>query len=98
VFLVAFLATGISVAFLTAPSSYHRLRFRAGEKERLVIVGGRLTIVGIAAFAVGLEAVVLLVVSYVLSTVVAIATTACFALVILSLWYGLALFARLRRR
>jgi hypothetical protein len=29
---------------------------------------------------------------------VAIATTACFALVILSLWYGLALFARLRRR
>jgi hypothetical protein len=98
VFLVAFLATGISVAFLTAPSSYHRLRFRAGEKERLVIVGGRLTIVGIAAFAVGLEAVVLLVVSYVLSTVAAIATTACFALVILSLWYGLALFARLRRR
>ena len=98
VFLVAFLATGISVALLTAPSSYHRLRFRAGQKERLVIVGSRLTIAGIAAFAVALEAVVLLVVSYVLSTGVAIATTACFALVILSLWYGLALSAKLRGR
>lgn len=98
VFLVAFLATGVSVAFLTAPSSYHRLRFRAGHKERLVIVGSHLTIAGIAAFAVALEAVVLLVVSYVLSTGVAIVTTACFSLVLLSLWYGLALYARLRGR
>jgi hypothetical protein len=98
VFLVAFLATGVSVAFLTAPSSYHRLRFRAGQKERLVIVGSRLTIAGIAAFAVALEAVVLLVVSYVLSTGAAIVTTACFSLVILSLWYGLALSAKLRGR
>jgi hypothetical protein len=98
VFLVAFLATGLSVALLTAPSSYHRLRFRAGHKEHLVIVGSRLTIAGIAAFAVALEAVVLLVVSYVLSTGVAIATTACFSLVIVSLWYGLALSAKLRGR
>ena len=28
VFVVAFLATAVSVALLTAPSSYHRLRFR----------------------------------------------------------------------
>src|ERR1700758_3067808 len=48
VFLVAFLATGVAVAFLTAPSSYHRLRFRAGNKARLVETASRLTIVGIA--------------------------------------------------
>ena len=46
VFVVAFLATAVSVALLTAPSSYHRLRFRAGHKERMVRVGNRLSATG----------------------------------------------------
>src|SRR5437868_10956370 len=52
VFVVAFLAAAVSVAFLTAPSSYHRLRFRHGNKERMVKGGNRLAIAGIAAAAV----------------------------------------------
>jgi len=98
VFLVAFLATGVAVAFLTAPSSYHRLRFRAGDKERLVQTGSRLTIVGIAAFAVALEAVVMLVVDFVLSRGAAIAATAGFAVLVVWLWFGLPLSGRLRGR
>src|SRR3954452_8429114 len=35
VFVVAFLSTAVSVALLTAPSSYHRLRFRQDNKEHL---------------------------------------------------------------
>ena len=96
VFLVAFLSTGVSVAFLTAPSSYHRLRFRSGNKEHLVRVGGRLAILGIAAFAVALEAVVLLVFDYVASRGAAIAVTVCFALLVAVLWYGLPLLGKLR--
>src|SRR5215472_8583792 len=88
VFLVAFLATGVSVALLTAPSSYHRLRFHSGHKAQLVHLGSRLTIAGIAAFAVALEAVVLLVVDYVLSTTAAIVATVCFSVVVAVLWYG----------
>ncbi len=98
VFLVAFLATGVSVALLTAPSSYHRLRFRAGNKEHLVRIGNRLTIAGIAASAVALEAVVLLVVDYVVSRGPAIGATAGFGATLLVLWYGLPLYARLRGR
>ena len=50
------------------PSSYHRLRFRHGEKEHLVVISNRLAIAGIAAFAVAsLEAAILLVVTYVVS-------------------------------
>jgi len=98
VFLVAFLATGVAVALLTAPSSYHRLRFREGNKERLVQIGNRLTIAGIAAFAVALEAVVLLVIDYVVSTDTAVAATVCFTVFVAGLWYGLPLYARLRRR
>ena len=98
VFLVAFLATGISVAFLTAPSSFHRLRFREGNKENLVRIGNKLTIAGIAAFALALEAVVLLAIDYVLTLGDAIAATASFTAVVVLLWYGLPLHARLHDR
>src|SRR5438045_7473476 len=81
VFVVAFLSTAVSVALLTAPSSYHRLRFRQGNKERMVTMGNRLAIAGIAASAVSLEAVVLLVIDSVLSRGVAIAAARALAAV-----------------
>jgi hypothetical protein len=98
VFVVAFLAAAVSVAFLTTPSSYHRLRFRHGNKEHIVKVGNRLTIAGVAAFAVSLEAVVLLVMDYVLSLAAAIAAAASLFAVLASLWYGLALWSAVRDR
>jgi amino acid transporter len=98
VFVVAFLSTAVSVALLMSPSSYHRLRFRHGNKERMVRVGNRLAIGGIAAAAVSLVAVVLLVTDFVLSRGPAIAAAAAFFAVIVVLWYGLPLLASLRDR
>jgi amino acid transporter len=98
VFVVAFLAAAVSVALLTAPSSYHRLRFRHGNKEHMVRVGNRLAIAGIAAFAVALEAVVLLVMSYVLTRTAAIVAAGSLFAVVGTLWYGLPLRAVLRDR
>ena len=98
VFVVAFLATALSVALLTAPSSYHRLRFRQGNKERMVRIGNRLSIAGIASSAVSLLAVVVLVMDYVVSRDAAIAAAAALFAVIAVLWYGLALVAELRDR
>jgi amino acid transporter len=98
VFVVAFLATALSVALLTAPSSYHRLRFRQGNKERMVRIGNRLSIAGIAASAVSLLAVVVLVMDYVVSRDAAIAAAAALFVVVVVLWYGLALVAELRDR
>jgi amino acid transporter len=98
VFVVAFLSTAVSVALLTAPSSYHRLRFRQGNKERMVRIGNRLAIAGIAASAVSLLAVVVLVMDFVVSRNAAIAAAAALFVVIAALWYGLALVAELRDR
>ena len=98
VFVVAFLSTAVSVALLTAPSSYHRLRFRHGNKERMVRVGNRLALAGIAASAVSLEAVVVLVMDFVVSRGAAIAAAAALFAVIALLWYGLPLLAALRDR
>jgi hypothetical protein len=98
VFVVAFLATAVSTALLTAPSSYHRLRFRQENKEHLVKVGNRLSIAGIASSAISLEAVVLLVMDFVLSLEAAIAAAASLFVVVGLLWYGLPLRAELRDR
>ena len=98
VFVVAFLSTAVSVALLTAPSSYHRLRFRHANKERIVRIGNRLTIAGIVASAVSLLAVVVLVMDSVVSKGAAIAAAAALFAVIAVLWYGLALLAWVRDR
>jgi len=98
VFVVAVIATGVSIAFLTAPSSYHRLRFRHGDKQHLVLLGNRLAILGIAAFAVALEAVVLLVLSYVESRRVGVVVAAALGVLVLGLWYGLPLAEVMRDR
>jgi Family of unknown function (DUF6328) len=98
VFVVAFLASAVSVAFLAAPSSYHRLRFHQGDKAQLVRLGNTLAIAGIAAAAVALEAVVLLVIDFVLSRGAAIAAAAALFVVVVTLWYALPLRAALRDR
>ena len=98
VFLVAFLATAGAIAFLTAPSSYHRLRFRDEDKERLVRLANRFAIGGIAFLAVALTAVVLLVTDVLLSRGGAVAATAGIGGLLLALWYVLPLAGRIRAR
>jgi hypothetical protein len=98
VFVVAFLATAVAVALLAAPSSYHRLRFRQGNKERLVRIGNQLAIAGITASAVSLVAVVLLVIDFVLYRGAAIAAAVAFFVLLALLWYVLPLLGALRDR
>ena len=64
----------------------------------MVRVGNRFSIAGIAASAVSLEAVVLLVMDYVLSLEAAIAAAASLFAVVALLWYALPLFAAIRDR
>ena len=46
VYFVAFLCAAISSAFLIAPSTYHRLRWREGDKEHMLVTANRLAIAG----------------------------------------------------
>jgi amino acid transporter len=98
VFLVAFLATGVSIVFLVALTSYHRLRFREADKEHLVRLGNVLGILGVTSFGVALDAVVLLVTDVVTSSGFAAGAAAGAAALVLGLWFGLPLWDRARRR
>jgi Family of unknown function (DUF6328) len=97
VFFIAFLATAVSSALLIAPSSYHRLRWRVEDKDRIVRISNRLTIAGMFALLVSIAAVVLLVTDYIFDRTTAITATAAVVGVFAVFWYGLPLYGYLRR-
>jgi len=92
-FFVSFVATAISSVLLIATPSFHRLRFKGGDKKKIIHYGNRLAIAGLALLGVAMVAAVLMVTTFLFGTAAGIATAAVVAAVILVLWYGLALVA-----
>lgn len=90
-YLVALLATLLGTILLIAPSSYHRLRWRERDKERMLQVSNRLAIAGLVSIAVAMTASVFLVTDVLLHRSAAVAVSAvaaaCFALC----WFALPL-------
>lgn len=89
-FFVSLLATAISSAFLIATPSYHRLRFRADQKEHIIVYGNRLAVAGFSALAVAMVSAILTVTTYVFGRTIGILTAGGFATVVLACWYGIA--------
>ena len=60
-YIVAFFATALSSVLLITPTSFHRLRFRKGDKGQILRSSNRLVLAGIASLGVAVVAVVWLV-------------------------------------
>ena len=100
VFYAAFVATALSTALLIAPSSYHRLRWRQNDKERMLVISNALTIAGLACLAVAITCAVYVITDFLFHQTWAALFTAIVAAAFLLLWYGLPLasaIADLRR-
>jgi Kef-type K+ transport system membrane component KefB len=93
IFFVAFIATALSTVCLIAPSSYHRLRWRAHDKERMLVASNVMTIVGLFLLAVAITAVVFVITDFLFHRAWAAAFSAIVALAFLILWYGVPLRA-----
>jgi hypothetical protein len=98
IFFVAFMATALATALLIAPSSYHRLRWRQHDKERLLVTSNRLTIAGLACLAVAITSAVFVITDFLFHRGWAATFTAFIAACFLVLWYGLPLAAAIRER
>jgi hypothetical protein len=98
VFFAAFIATALSTVLLIAPSSYHRLRWRQHDKERLLIVSNVLTIAGLLCLAVAITCVVFVITDFLFHRAWASAFTAFVGAMFLLLWYGVPLGAAIRDR
>ena len=95
-FVVALLSTSCAIVLFMTPTSYHRLRWREGDKDRILTTSNRLSIAGIALMGVGLVAVVFLIMDVLASTLAAIAVGLALAVLIGSLWFALPLIRRAR--
>lgn len=92
VYYVTLLSTAAALVFFLAPSAYHRIRFRAGDKEYMVSKGNREAIAGSAAISVAFTGVIYLVTDLVFGTGEAIVVAAAFFALIAWRWWALALY------
>jgi hypothetical protein len=100
VYFVTLIATGAAAVLLIAPTAHHRILFRRGDKEHLVTVANRFTLVGLAFVAVSMVGALLLVTDIMFAPTIAVATTVVAAVVCVGTWClaPLARRATLRRQ
>src|SRR5919108_148764 len=98
IYFVAFIATAVSTVLLIAPSSYHRLRWRQRDKERMLVISNVLTIAGLFLLAVAITCTVFVITDFLFHRTWAATFTAVVAASFLVLWYALPLAAALRDR
>jgi amino acid transporter len=96
VYFVALMSSLAAVAFFILPTTYHRIRFRDYDKERIVKTSSRAAIVGAACLAIGLTASAFLVTDLLFETVLASVFTAIVAASLAWLWFGLPVSRKLR--
>jgi Family of unknown function (DUF6328) len=95
-FVTLLFATAASVC-LIAPTVQHRIEFRHQDKEHIVLVANKLSIVGLTLLAVAMTGAILLVTDYLFDPAVAVVASVFVALAFAMLWYAIPLH-RLRER
>jgi hypothetical protein len=96
VYFATFVATTAASALLMAPTSYHRLRFRQGGKERMLHTVNRFAIAGIALLAVAISLAALFVADLTYGLSVALLFGAGVLGCLTWCWFGLPITRRIR--
>ena len=94
VYFVTFLCAAASTALLIAPSAYHRLEWRQGDKEHLLVVSNRLAIAGTALLALSIAGTVFVVTDMLFDVTSAALLAAATAAFFSWFWYALPLLRR----
>ena len=88
---VTLVLSGAAAILLIAPTAYHRILFRRGEKEYLITVANRLTLAGLAAVGVSMAGAMVFVTDILFGRWPAILAGVVFGAACLALWAGLPL-------
>ena len=97
IYLVTLLLTALTTALLIAPSAYHRLEFRQGDKKHIVDVANGFAVCGFAVLAAAMSSAILLVTDFLFGSTTATICTIGALIVLYGLWY-VAPITRRRRR
>jgi small-conductance mechanosensitive channel len=94
VYLGTLVAAATTLIMLTAPSSWHRLLFRQGDKEHLVAIANRFTVIGLASMGLTMVGVVMLLSDIAFPTWLTVLVTATAVIACSVLWYVMPLARR----
>jgi Kef-type K+ transport system membrane component KefB len=84
----------LATVLLIAPSAHHRLRWRAGEKERLLRIGNQMALWGTVFLAAAIVLALYVVTNILFTSDLALWTAAAAVLVFAVLWYVLPMVVR----
>ncbi len=98
VYYAAFIFTTFATIFLTAPTAYHRLRFRQHDKEQLLRRSNWSALWGLVFLAIAIVAAVLLVVDVLFSRTQAWIAAGIVAVFFGYWWFGLPFVKRSRNK
>jgi hypothetical protein len=93
-YLGTLIAAATTLIMLTAPISWHRLLFRRGDKEHLVDIANRFTVLGLASMGLTMVGVVMLLSDIAFPTWLAALVTTTAVIACSVLWYVLPLARR----
>lgn len=94
----ALVSTSIALVLLLAPSCFHRVRFREGDKEALLRKGNREAIAGTGALALALTGALYIISELLFSRGVAIAVAIAFFAFAAWRWWIIALVRKFREK
>jgi hypothetical protein len=90
------MSTAVATAFLIAPSAMHRMLFRQHDKEHLVVLSNRLTIVGLLVLGISITGAVLLIADFLFNGWRVPVFTVVIGGLLLLLWVALPLLRRMQ--
>jgi hypothetical protein len=96
VYFLAVLSTIASLICLIAPASYHRLRFRASDKQHMLFISNRLAIAGIVFLAISMVTGLFLIAQVVIGEGWAAGLAGLAGAGLVLLWFVLPLYNKLR--
>lgn len=96
VYFSTLMAAAVASTLFMAPTSYHRIRFREGDKERMLRTSNRMTIVGVGFLALGIGGAVFLIADLMFGAAGAATAFAGMAGLVVWSWFALPLFRKLK--
>lgn len=95
-YFAALLCAAGATALMMSPTTYHRIRFRERDKERLLQVGNRCILAGTVLLAASVSIALYVVTDFLFDGTSSALVGAFAAVVYLALWYGVPMTRRLR--
>jgi VIT1/CCC1 family predicted Fe2+/Mn2+ transporter len=96
VYLVTLLSAAAAAGFFIAPSAYHRIMFRQGDKRHMIRLASRMAVAGLAFLAIAMTSAVLLVTDFLFSKGTTVVVTVVVFALFAWLWFGLGITRRIQ--